>query len=69
MIIYIVGLNNLKRNSMIKTEVYKHDGNYDLEKHIKSKIRQGYKLLSCSTKDIFWTFSLYNKKSTLVWEK
>ncbi len=63
------GLNNLKRNKMIKTEVYKHDGNYDLEGHIKSKIQQGYKLLSCSTKDIFWTFSLYNKESTLVWEK
>ena len=46
-------LNNLKKNKMIKTEVYKHDGNYDLENHIKSKIRQGYKLLSCYTKDIF----------------
>ncbi len=62
-------MKNLKTNKMIKTEVYKHDGNYDLENHIKSKIRQGYKLLSCYTKDIFWTFSLYNKESTLVWEK
>jgi hypothetical protein len=54
---------------MIETEVYKHDGDYDLENHIESKIRQGYKLLSCSTRDTFWTFSLYNKESTLVWKR
>jgi hypothetical protein len=54
---------------VIKTEVYKHDGNFALEKHIESKIRQGYKLLFCSTKNIFWTFSLYSKETTVVWEK
>ena len=54
---------------MIKTEVYKHDSKYELEKHIQRKIGLGYKLLSCNTRDIIWSFSLYCYESTLVWEK
>ncbi len=54
---------------MIKTEVYKHDGSRDLDKYIERKIKMGYTLISCSTKDIFWTFSNFLKESTLVWKK
>ncbi len=53
---------------MIKTETYKHDSSRELNKFIERKIEKGYKLKSCSTRDIFWTFSLYLKESTLVWE-
>lgn len=52
---------------MIKTDVHKHDTIKELDKYIERKIRDGYELVSCSTKDIFWTFSLYSKESTLVW--
>jgi hypothetical protein len=53
---------------MIITEKYKHDSHRDLDKHIKRKERRGYKLKSCKTRDIFWTFSIYLKESTLVWK-
>ncbi len=53
---------------MIKAEVYKHSDSYSLNKHIKRKIANGYKLISCSTRDIFWTFSTYLNETTLVWE-
>jgi hypothetical protein len=53
---------------MIKTETYKHDSSRQLNNHIERKIRDGYNLVSCSTKDIFWTFSIYLKESTLVWK-
>lgn len=53
---------------MIKVELYKHNSMYDLEKHIEYSIMQGKKLLSVSTKDTFWSFSLYNKESTITWE-
>lgn len=54
---------------MIKTEVYKHDDFKALNNHIENKIKDGYKLISCSTKDIFRTFSLYLKESTIVYSK
>ena len=53
---------------MIRTETYKHDSSRELNKHIERKISKGYKLKSCSTRDIIWTFSLYLQESTLVWE-
>lgn len=53
---------------MIRTETYKHDSSRELGKFIERKIAKGYKLQSCSTRDIFWTFSLYLKESTLVWK-
>ena len=54
---------------MIKTEIYKHDSSRELNNHIERQIRRGYKLVSCSTKDIFWTFSIFLKETTLVWKK
>lgn len=53
---------------MVKVETYKHDSMSELENHIECGIDQGQKLVSCSTKDTFFSFSLYNKESTLVWE-
>jgi hypothetical protein len=53
---------------MIKTETYKHDSSRELSKYIERRIAKGYRLLSFSTKDIFWTFSVYLQESTLVWE-
>ena len=53
---------------MIKTETYKHDSSRELNNHIERQIRRGYKLVSCSTKDIFWTFSTFLKETTLVWK-
>lgn len=54
---------------MKKTEIYKHDSIKQLDNHIERVLRKkDYKLLSCSTRDIFWTFSLFLKESTLVWE-
>jgi uncharacterized membrane protein len=54
---------------MIKTEVYKHYIQSELDKHIENKIKDGYTLISCSTVDTFWSLSLYTKQSTLVWKK
>jgi hypothetical protein len=54
---------------MIKTETYKHDSSRELDKHIERQISRGHKLVSCSTRDIFWTFSIFLKESTLVWKK
>lgn len=53
---------------MIKIETYKHDTMSQLESHIESGIRAGKKLVSVSTRDTFWTFSLYCKESTITWE-
>jgi hypothetical protein len=53
---------------MIKTETYKHNGSWELDKYIERRLNKGYELISCSTRDIFWTFSIYLKESTLVWE-
>ena len=54
---------------MIRTETYKHNGSRELDKHIEREMEKGYKLVSCSTRDIFWTFSSFLKESTLVWKK
>jgi hypothetical protein len=54
---------------MVKTETYKHDSYRELNNHIERQMKRDYKLVSCSTKDIFWTFSLYLKESTLVWKR
>ena len=53
---------------MIKTEVYKHDSSSELNKYIERKLKRGYKLISCNTKDIFWSFSTYLNETTLVWK-
>lgn len=53
---------------MIKTETYKHNGSRELDSYIERRISKGYSLLSCSTRDIFWTFSTYLNESTLVWK-
>lgn len=54
---------------MIKTKVYLHYAQWELDKYIEKYLDRGYTLLSCSTKDIFWSFSCYTKESTLVFKK
>ena len=54
---------------MIKTEIYKHNGSTELNNRIERKVKEGYKLLSCSTRSIFWTFSTFSKETTLVFKK
>lgn len=54
---------------MIETETYKHNSHRELNNRIERKMKDGYKLVSCSTRDIFWTFSTYLNESTLVWKK
>lgn len=58
---------------MIEIEVYgyygKNDNNYSLKEHIEYSIKyEKKKLLSCSIRNTFWSFSRYSKKATLVWE-
>jgi hypothetical protein len=53
---------------MKKTEIYKHDNSWELDKYIERRLDKGYQLVSCSTRDIFWSFSIYLRESTLVWK-
>lgn len=53
---------------MVEIEIYKHDNLSELNKHIQYGLNEGKKLMSVYTQDTFWSFSLFNKKSTIAWE-
>ena len=54
---------------MIEVEQYKHDTTRELESHIKFGIESEHKkLISVSTRDTFWSFSIFNKESTITWD-
>ena len=54
---------------MIETELYKYDYQHKLDEHIEYAIKyDNKKLLSCSIRSIFWSFSIFNYEATLVWE-
>ena len=53
---------------MIRVEIFKHDSTGELERHIEAGIIEGKELISCYTKDIFWTFSPFLKETTITWK-
>ena len=54
---------------MMSVEHLKHDYTSTLEAHIKSGLAKGWKLVSCTTVDTFWSLKLHNKETTIVWDK